>query len=208
MTNTVRDFVYKVMYDSGGAPCVADELLSLAICKPQIRRTAAAGDRVWGFGGNDDTPANRLIYVGVVSARLADGDYYRDGDYADRPDAIYAWTPDGELRPRDDAAFHTDVTDHVRGKDIGVFPAYANASVLIFDDYRYFGHRSDDDWKTSCPNLAAAVDRLGQGHLVRHSDEVRSELDALRRSLWRRHRVKDVGRPTESTGRVAGRCDN
>lgn len=202
----VRQFVYKVMYDSGGAPCVADGWLSLAICKPQIRRTARPGDRLWGFGGNNDDPPNRLIFVGDVSMRVGDGDYYRLNEFADRPDAIYRWSPDAELVPRDDARFHTDVNDHVRGKDIGTYPEYANANVLVCDDYRYFGHRADDAWKADCPKLADAVERLGQGHLVRHEPSVEDELDRLRRSLWRRFRKRDVGRPTEDTGRVAGRC--
>jgi Nucleotide modification associated domain 2 len=33
-------YIYKLTVDDGGAPCVQDEVLSLAICKPFIRSTA------------------------------------------------------------------------------------------------------------------------------------------------------------------------
>ena len=36
-------YVYKIVADIGGAPCVKNNLLSLAICKPKIRKTAGKG---------------------------------------------------------------------------------------------------------------------------------------------------------------------
>ena len=33
-------YVYKMTADTGGAPCVYQGILSLAICKPKIRRKA------------------------------------------------------------------------------------------------------------------------------------------------------------------------
>jgi hypothetical protein len=36
-----RVYFYKLVVDDGGAPCVQNGLLSLAICKPQIRKTAS-----------------------------------------------------------------------------------------------------------------------------------------------------------------------
>ena len=201
-----RRFVYKLMYDSGGAPCVSDGLLSLAICKPQIRQSAARGDWVYGFGGNHDRPPNRLVFIARVSERLPSGRYYELSEYADRADAIYAWDGHGQLTLRADAQFHVDVTDHVRQKDIGTYPAFEKANVLVSDDYRYFGHLASDGWKTSCPHLAAAVERLGQGHLVRHSIEVCGELQTLQTRLWKQHSRMDVGRPTIETDQTAGPC--
>ena len=39
-----RIYFYKLTTDNGGAPCVQDNLLSLAICKPMIRMAAQVGD--------------------------------------------------------------------------------------------------------------------------------------------------------------------
>jgi len=40
-----RIYFYKLTTDDGGAPCVQDGLLSLAICKPMIRGTAEVGQK-------------------------------------------------------------------------------------------------------------------------------------------------------------------
>ena len=202
-----RHFVYKVMYDSGGAPCVQDDLLSLAICKPQIRRTAQRGDWIYGFGGNNDSPPNRLIYIAQVADRLSDGGYYELSEYADRPDAIYQRDLVGDLVPKHDARFHTDVTDHVRAKDIGTAPHWSNANVLVADHFRYFGHRSDDRWKSAHPHLAKALQNLGQGHLVRHTPEVLQDLETLQKQTFKRYRKPVLGHSTESNNKVAGRCN-
>jgi hypothetical protein len=47
-----RIYFYKLTEDNGGAPCVTSDLLSLAICKPMIRKTAKEGDLIFGFGAN------------------------------------------------------------------------------------------------------------------------------------------------------------
>jgi Nucleotide modification associated domain 2 len=45
-------YFYKLTADNGGAPCVRHGLLSLAICKPMIRKTAEEGDLTFGFAAN------------------------------------------------------------------------------------------------------------------------------------------------------------
>jgi hypothetical protein len=52
MSNPEPDiYVYKMVVDNGGAPCVTRKLLSLAICKPKIRKSAERGSLIFGFGG-------------------------------------------------------------------------------------------------------------------------------------------------------------
>lgn len=43
MIEGAKVYLYKMIADDGGAPCVANELLSLAICKPIIRAVAEPG---------------------------------------------------------------------------------------------------------------------------------------------------------------------
>ena len=86
MTNI---YFYKLTADNGGAPCVRYGLLSLAICKPMIRKTANEGDLIFGFAANSLHRDNRLIYVALVTKKLCDGQYYKDGRYARRRDCIY-----------------------------------------------------------------------------------------------------------------------
>ena len=88
MPNSRPDiYVYKVVVDNGGAPCVAAGLLSLAICKPKIRKTCTKGSLVFGFGGKQYD--ERLIYIARVTAKLESDAYYREREYARRPDCIY-----------------------------------------------------------------------------------------------------------------------
>lgn len=65
-----RFFFYKLTVDNDGAPCVVDGLLSLAICKPMIRRTAFPGDLIFGFAANSLHADNRLIYIARVTEKI------------------------------------------------------------------------------------------------------------------------------------------
>ena len=62
-------YFYKLMFDSGGAPCVHRNLLSLAICKPSVRASANVGDWIFGFGAKS-TIGEKLIYVAEVTDKL------------------------------------------------------------------------------------------------------------------------------------------
>lgn len=88
-----RFYLYKMTADNGGAPCVQEGLLTLAICEPSIRRVAPEGSVIIGFAGHclsgDGYEDNSIVYAAVVSRRLADGEYYSRRQYARRPDCIY-----------------------------------------------------------------------------------------------------------------------
>jgi Nucleotide modification associated domain 2 len=57
-------YLYKMTVDNGGAPCVQDRILSLAICKPRIRSSAlkeAEEAILLGFAAKQLRSDNRLI---------------------------------------------------------------------------------------------------------------------------------------------------
>jgi Nucleotide modification associated domain 2 len=69
-------YLYKMTHDNGGAPCVSHGMLSLAICKPVIRRTATPdNDFILGFAGNGLPPAGRLVYAMRVTDKKCWCDY-------------------------------------------------------------------------------------------------------------------------------------
>jgi len=86
-----RIYFYKLTADNGGAPCVQDGLLSLAICKPMIRTTAELEDVIFGFAANSLHRANRLIYIARIGKKVCNGDYYREKRFANRGDCVYEW---------------------------------------------------------------------------------------------------------------------
>ena len=130
-------YVYKMVADNGGAPCVFGSLLSLAICKPRIRKGAGKGSLVFGFGGKEYH--ERLLYIARVTDKLEGQDYYRLGDYARRPDCIYR-SEEGSAIRKTSAKYHTKSDE--RKRDVGLH--FENAYVLLSDDFRYLGRKGTE----------------------------------------------------------------
>jgi hypothetical protein len=183
-------YVYKIVADIGGAPCVWNNLLSLAICKPMIRKTAGKGSLVFGFGGKDYE--ERLIYIARVTAKLEGTAYYRQRKYARRPDCIYR-VENGRPVRKASAKYHFN-SDH-RKRDVGL--RFERAYVLLSNDFRYFGRKGTEDYKKRYPEIARLIDDLTQGHRRHHSATLRNELMKLKKEMWRKYGRKKVGLPTE-----------
>jgi hypothetical protein len=127
-----RIYRYTLASDTGMAPCIDGGWVSLATCKPRIRRGAKPGDWVIGFfPAPKGEPRGRVAWAGRISRRVEIGDYERE--FRDRSDAVYRAKPNGEfkcLRP----GYHTS-KDAFR-KDI-------SAPALVFDPHLtwYFGNQ-------------------------------------------------------------------
>jgi hypothetical protein len=171
-----RLYFYKLTTNNNGAPCVADGLLTLAICKPTIRKTASVGDVLIGFAGSTLHRDNRLIYVGRVTEKLVDGDYFKDGRFGQRPDCIYAWR-NNRFVVRADARYHGSPEGLVH--DLGLSPGYLRANTLLSREFRYFGADGSDAYKGNFSRVAKAVSVLARGHRVNHGDALHRELEAL-----------------------------
>jgi hypothetical protein len=171
-----RIYFYKLIVDDGGAPCVESGLLSLAICKPMIRSTAAKNDIIIGFAANSLHADNRLIYVARVNNKLVNGDYFRPGKYNGRSDCIYQWSG-GRFAPRPGAIHHGSPGDLVH--DLGEHPIYPRANTLSSREFCYFVASGSDAYKKAFPLVAKAVAALERGHRVHHDAVLLSELDRL-----------------------------
>jgi len=196
-----RFYVYKCVVDGGGAPCVEGGLLSLCICKPDIRSTARVGDVIFAFGSNSEEPANRLVFIAKVTRKLTEGKYYELGEFRDRGDCIYERTSTERFSVRSDARFHG--TNEALIHDLGLPPDYLHANSLISGDFRYFGANGTAEWKSLAPGLALLVEALRQGHRVNHRQPLRDELISLKNWVWRAHHRKVLGRPLHARGRSA-----
>ncbi len=186
-------YIYKCVVDDGKAPCVDRGLLSLCICKPMIRSAAVVDDVIFAFGSNSESPANRLIYIARVTRKLTDGEYYELEQYRHRSDCIYERARDGRFKLRSSATVH--LAPSALEHDLGKAPNYARANSLVSSDFRYFGAQGTADWKSRAPVLTRLVESLEQGHRVKLSLTLRDELSALKRSIWRKHRRKILGKP-------------
>ena len=200
----MRLYVYKCICDDGGAPCIDGGRLSLTICKPRIRSRAQAGDLIFAFGSNYQTPANRLIYVARVTQRIDGGEYYARREFRSRGDCIYRRGRGGVYVRRHAARFHTEA-DH-RPRDLGPAPEYPRAIALVSDDFRYFGAAGTDDWKAMAPKLRRVVESLGQGHRVNHSAPITSELLNLAKFVKHAFRRRVNGRPRDGEANSCSSC--
>jgi hypothetical protein len=185
-------YYYKLTADDGGAPCVQDGLLSLAICKPMIRSKAERGDLIFGFAANSVHRDNRLIYVARVTDTVKGGAYYVGRRFARRGDCVYV-RRGGRFFWRQGSLYHGP--EHLR-HDLGEHPRYPKADVLLSADFRYFGANGNSEYKSRYPRIKEAVERLGQGFRVWHKDALRQELQRLKDDVWEEFEGKIAGEPT------------
>lgn len=152
----MRLFSYKMTNDSGFAPNPFGHTLTLATCKPQIRRCKSVDDWIAGFTSKKlaghEVGSERLIYLMRVGEKLPLRDYFSDSRFQDKiPDmsarGAMAKAGDNIYRPlRSDAADWTDFEqlenpnhrDHDRRRDI------SGQYALIADEFYYFGDSALD----------------------------------------------------------------
>lgn len=190
----LRTYLYKLTSDRGGAPCAPeplpgqDALLSLAICKPAVRRTACPGDRIVGLTSRileqrDGYPPLSVIYLATVEAVLDATAYYAaESSYRQRPDCIYRYVPDsGALVHTGETGLHADPRH--RRRDLGREGLYENARILLCREFHYFGPAALA-LPARCLRLRELASALGQGHrVVPHGRD--STLDAELTLLFR-----------------------
>ena len=189
-----RIYFYTLTTDDNGAPCVQDNLLSLAICKPMIRSTASVGDLIFGFAANSLRRDNCLLYIAQITEKIEGGRYYLDKGFASRGDRVYDRR--GERFVWRQGALHHGPNDVVH--DLGEPPDYSKANVLLSTDFRYLGAKGTADYKTRYHAIKDAVEGLGRGHRVGHDEPLLLELVALKQEVWRDDQNRQVGRPSST----------
>lgn len=169
----MRIFSYVVEHDLGFAPNPFFGTCSLAACKPQIRRTAAAGDIIMGTGAALPQLAGHLIYWMRVSAVTDFNGYWADPRFrAKRPDMrapgkmlrygdnVYH-KEEGDADYRQEDSFHSMMGGGLsignRTRDTGT-----TARVLIGDRFDYFGEDAPP-----IPHHLSDFVKAGPGHKCR-----------------------------------------
>ncbi len=190
----MRTYLYKLTSDQGGAPCAIEApepFLTLAICKPAIRRTALPGDRILGItshslANREGYPLSSVIYAAIVQDGVEARDYFAaSGEFAGRPDCIYDFHQQNGRAAHSGRSNLHSAEKHIL-KDLGTYPFYRNGRILLCTDFRYFGAGA-----VKIPArlhlLNVAAETLGQGHRVyTEKDPESREADALFRHLWKR----------------------
>ena len=153
----MRLFSYKMTNDSGFAPNPFGYTLTLATCKPEIRRRKMVGDWIAGFTSKTlaghEVGSERLIYLMHVAEKLPMRDYFSDPRFQDKIPDMSARGPmakagDNIYRPlRSDEDERADFDqlpnpNHWNGDSPSEDDYRRDVSgryVLIADEFYYFG---------------------------------------------------------------------
>lgn len=134
-----KTYTYVVRNDGGAAPCYERGLLTLAVCKPGVRRSAQPGDLVFAYNGRDllqDGP-HRVRWAGMVEEKVLFADYWRDSRFTGRADNIYEPVEGAPPEPATGAFRHNGSDLHPEevhwGHDLD------GRWVLVFERWWYFG---------------------------------------------------------------------
>ena len=145
LVNPVTLYSYKVAYDSGFAPNPFFGVLTLATCKPGMRRNCQPGHWVAGFTSGtlngDPVGQERLVYLMKVDNRMTLGEYFEHPDFqCKKPninsthhvqkmgDNIYELSEERYVQHKNMNHSECDIPRDTRGKN-----------VLISKNYVYFG---------------------------------------------------------------------
>lgn len=173
---TNRVFSYVVVHDTGFSPNPFHGLLTLACCKPQIRRTANVGDIIVGLSSRSE----RVVYATQVADVIGFEEYWADPQYQERrpvmtsPQIVHR-TGDNIYEPvaggfRQLPSFHSNSDgsedSHTKSTDLG------GNHVLVCDRFTY--------WGRSGPALPDELQFLavGRGH---RSNFASNQVDAVAR---------------------------
>ena len=139
-------YSYKLTTDNGSAPCIKNNLLSLAICKPKIRKNANINDYIIGISANSmNLGENKLLYIARITNKILLQDYYNL--YSNRKDCIY----NDKLCRLKNAGYHSCKD---KKKDL------SGLYVLLSSDFIFFGSRN-----IIIPNIVKDIIPKYQGHL-------------------------------------------
>lgn len=133
-------YSYVVTHDFGFAPNPYGGVLTLATCKPRIRRFASPGDWILGTGSAKGIGCNRLIFAAKVSMSMPTAEYGASTTYQFK-------IPSKERRHGDNIYFRDVRNDwNQRRNPFHGFEEMkhdlSGENVLVCREYWYFGDRA------------------------------------------------------------------
>lgn len=182
---------YKMTHNTGFAPNVSGDILSIATCKPQIRRVCEKGEWIAGFSSkaldNSQVGKEKLIYLAKVNEKISFATFWdtypqKRTDSDRNGDNIYK--PNGKGGYEQITNPHHD--DSHKTKDLSV------DNVLLCDEFYYFGNGVDLPLNLR-ENLCIPQGQSGYGVLTDDDNAVQSLIDFVRANKDKCARFKDSG---------------
>ena len=119
----MRIHTYVIATDAGSAPNYDRPFVTLAVCKPRIRRKAEIGELVLAFAGKEVNPTepHSVVWAGVVTEKMSFAEYWNDRRFASKkpnksehPDNFYR-PVDGGLLWVPNSVHEPEATNHDTG---------------------------------------------------------------------------------------------
>lgn len=134
----LRVHTYVIATDAGSAPNYDPPAVTLAVCKPRIRKKAKVGDIVLAFAGSavNPTSSHSVVWAGIVSEVLTIAEYWNDARFTSKkpdrtevPDNFYKPTKNGGFIWQRNCVHGSEALEHDTG----------GLNVLVFDQAWRFG---------------------------------------------------------------------
>ena len=177
-------YSYILREDWGGAPCIENGLLSLAICKPAIRRTAKKGDWITMFAGAKIAGKgvrDRLYCMFEVSDVITMQEYGEN--HTNRMDCIF----DQNLEYINKIGIHGD--KYLQERDL------RGKNVLLSTNFIFFG-KMDNNTTTGIEIDKNFKDMIpyGKGHQNQKNKKFREELPKYFENLSKKYGKGKIGK--------------
>jgi len=157
-----RVWRYVMPHDTGLAPCFEDGLMTLALCKPLIRKNAKVGDWLMGYASKKDGKSHSLIYYAKITSTPTMHEYM-DG-VSSRTDHIYSKNHEGVFEHNGRSKYHLEKASFQKDWSVD--------RVIVSEKFKYFKNRVD--------TVGTHVEPLYYGHVGQKYAEVDKDISAYR----------------------------
>ena len=173
-------FIYIQKIDTGLAPCVYRGIWTLALCKPTIRRKAAAGDIV--IAVTDKADGHKLSSWARINERITTKEF-SDRFPKSRLDNIYDSNRAGHFVRRANVKHDMHSSQEHKRHDLGA--RGENAFVLVSKDFYAFGKDAValQRWIKNLPDLEAEIEVPGRAFRKHFNENVSEDLQRLEMRL-------------------------
>jgi len=189
-------FTYKVTYDTGFAPNPFFGVLTLATCKPIIRKTAQIGDLIIGYtaktGKNMRGKSERVLYIAQVSEKLRMEEYFKDKRFEIKKPQ---WKSNSLIFRNGDNCYELDEKEGkwkqlaCQHSEFDIEHDTGGKYVLICKDYIYFGKSAIETPEELVPTIP------DRGHRSKSNDSfIQKALDFFQ-ELKKKYTKKIIDRP-------------
>ena len=204
---------YKMTHDTGFAPNVSGDTLSLATCKPKIREVCKKGEWIAGFNSKtlDSTEVGKekLVYLAKVSKAMTFAEFWdkfecKRPDNDENGDNIYKPKDSGGYEQDSRTTHHTD--EYNKQHDLSV------DRVLLCDEFYYFSVHNVLDLPVNLrEKLCIPQGQAGYGVLTDDNQAVQELIDFVRANKNQCTKFKDEkgkidGKGVAASSSAGGSC--